>query len=191
MQNLKSKNEIQVFCRQKFDLIHRNSICFGTSKRARNSNPSHSREEKKDQDSIPNHFVEDKNATVPNHFVEGKNTQKFIISFWTNLQKIKCSEFHSEPFQKRKNPSEFRSEPLSERKNFWKLVSSHSRTKKHSDDFFAEFRSVPYVLTSEWAITRHTEFSERNTFFRRITKLFWVYTSKFFRIGISMMPFQY
>jgi hypothetical protein len=36
---------------------------------------------KKDQDSIPNHFVEDKNATVPNHFVEGKNTQKFIISF--------------------------------------------------------------------------------------------------------------
>jgi hypothetical protein len=40
----------------------------------------------------------------------------------------------------------------------------------HSDYFFAEFRSVPYILTSEWAITRHTEFSERNTVFRRITK---------------------
>jgi hypothetical protein len=58
---LKSENEIQVFCRQKFDLIYRNSICFGTSKRARNSNPSQSGEEKKDRNSILNHFVEDKN----------------------------------------------------------------------------------------------------------------------------------
>jgi hypothetical protein len=42
------------------------------------------------------------------------------------------------------------------------------------------FRSIPF-RTSELALPRHTEFHERSTFFRGITRAFRVYSAEFFR----------
>jgi hypothetical protein len=47
------------------------------------------------------------------------------------------------------------------------------------------FRSIPF-RTSELALPRHTEFHERSTFFRGITRAFWVYSAECFRNWISM-----
>ncbi len=87
-----------------------------------------------------------KNArnSVPSHSAE----------FRSIPGKIKSSECRSEPFRRREKHSKL--------SNF---VPSHS-----AEFFSTESRSVP-CRTSEWAVPRHMELRERNTFFHGITKI--------------------
>jgi len=162
MQNLKSKNEIQVFCRQKFDLIHRNSICFGTSKSARHPNPSHSREEKKKIE-IPYWTILWK--IKMNYFVEEKNIQNFVILFWTNLRKVKCSKFHAEPFRKRKNTQNAFKTIKRKKKLLETRIKPFKDKETHSDYFFAEFRSVPFCSDPRNGLLRDTQNLAKGTHF--------------------------
>jgi hypothetical protein len=88
--------------------IPRNTEHSAEDKKARNSVPKHFLEEKNTElcNFLLNYYGEDKNAqnSVPNHFAEEKNNRK----------------------------SEFCSVPLGGRKHFWKLVPNHSRTKKNT-----------------------------------------------------------
>jgi hypothetical protein len=82
-------------------------------------NTEHSAEDKNAQNSVPKHFVEEKNAElcyfVLNYYAEDKNDQNSV-------------HFAEE---KNNRKSEFCSVPLRGRKHFWKLVPNHSRTKKN------------------------------------------------------------
>ncbi len=173
--------------RQRFWFSPSEFYVFRETKNARNSFQSDSAKDKKTRNSVPNHFLED------------KNTWNFVILFRTISRKILWNSFRTIS-QKRKTLGIFY---RVKRKSLSKLVPNHSRTKKNKwmsfkKHFFAQFRSVPY-RTSEWAIPRLKEFRERITFIHGITKtvpslfrrFFWNWVSVATLVWIHYIHFDY
>ncbi len=92
-----------------------------------------------------------------------------VISFRTIPRKIRCSEFDSEPFRRRGSLFRTTKQKKKTFKNsFWNMMMLW-KVFLLLLFWFAEFCSVLFG-TLEWANMRHTEFRERSTIFRGITK---------------------